>query len=220
MDHSQTDNRKIELGRQLVSELEKNGGSSTLCNWMAYYIADLIEQTSTSSGTEKAAIEHECFEKITTLWQIHRSLPRHVLKTTKFDSIIKTLDQISPKNERLYFITDRLRRTSTEEEGDEFERLLSFILLLDDVTRRLISYALSEAAKYATEEVNLKLIEAAVGEHDDSYAELIISLAKPTEQSAKELKFRKETKERIERFRDLCDQFAKGLSQDIEDMGK
>ena len=218
MARSQMDNKTFELGKQLVAELEKSEGSSTLCNWMAYYISDLMDKASTARDDDKSAIEKECFERITTLWQIHRSLPRSVIRTTKFDSIIETLDKISPKSEKLYFIADRIRGISTEEEGDEFEKLVSFILSIDNVTRRLMSYALNEAAKYAATETNSKLIEAAVGVHDDNYAELIISLSKPADQSDKELKYLEETKERIEQFRDLCDLFVEGLDKDIQEM--
>ena len=210
--------RTVELGKKLVEELENAGGTSTLCSWTAYYIAELINRSEAAEGADKLDLEKECFERIISLWGMHRALPAGVIATQKFDSIIGTLDALSPKESRMYFVSDRIRNLQKGEEGDPFQGYLNLIHALDDLTRRLMRFSLCSASKYATDDSNLDLIKSALGAHEDKYAELVIRIAELPKQDNEDIKYLKESKLRIEKFRELSDLMCGAIDEQIEEL--
>ncbi|OCA71937.1 hypothetical protein BBI01_07205 [Chryseobacterium artocarpi] len=169
MENSEQQKKIINLGKLFVKELELEPGVDTLSRWMAHYLAEKISYAEESIGMDKDKAEKECFEIILSLWKNRHTLPRGRRPFYNFESIIDTLNQLSPDNEEPYFYTAMQRDETTEFATEHFdyksvEDWLNIVKEIDKTARIWIEYSLKRAAS--------KAIDKDIGEWVENSTEL------------------------------------------------
>lgn len=88
----------IELGKRLTKELGIDQSVDTLGRWMAYYIAELIEDARTASVEERPEKMGACCEAILSLWKHRQDLPEGRRPFQDLEAMIRTLASLDPEN--------------------------------------------------------------------------------------------------------------------------
>jgi len=79
----------LELGRQLVAELQLEPGVDTLSRWMAHHLAELILEAATESST-KAELQDRAVSTILQVWE-HRSQYERTNPFAELEPVIEIL---------------------------------------------------------------------------------------------------------------------------------
>src|ERR1035437_2727734 len=158
MESLETQQKAIELGKQLVIELRHEPEVDTLSRWMVHYIAEQITLAETASGNEKAAAEERCFQTIVSLWDHRTALPSGRRPFESFEPILRALASLDPEERRPYYHQiARPDKRSGEGEPDPTQALVDFIFAVDSSARILIQAAVDEAVEKATSEQTLAI---------------------------------------------------------------
>ena len=143
----------INLGRQIVAELEKEPGTETdfLCRWMAHYLAEQITLAENAKGRQRIAARKNCFETILTLWKHRASFPNGHRLFERFEPVLQALQSLSPDNSRPYY--HRFKAADKKPDSKEpklVSQLIDVIFAVDAAARVLVDTALNELTKLAT----------------------------------------------------------------------
>lgn len=152
MENSKAQQKIIDLGRIIVSELEQDPGVDTLAKWMAHYVAEKIELAERLSGKERKIAQKECFETILKLWEHRWSASRKNSFLRDFEPLFETLEKLNPNREATFFIPPRIQFDFLEEleENDkeninEAKSQFDSALMVDRLARSLICELLNRA---------------------------------------------------------------------------
>lgn len=125
----------MELGRYLVNELGFEGRGNTLGQWMAHYLAELIDRAETGSTEEiRSSARRQAFDTILKIWEKRAALPGKANPLAAYKDILKVLERMHPG--RNPFVQSGW---NTEKNVDRiiveiyygFSRLIPAILIMD-----------------------------------------------------------------------------------------
>ena len=157
---SETRKKVIELGSQLVAQLNDHEQADTLSRWVAHYIAEQIALTEQTGGQDKAAAEERCLQAIMTLWSHRSSMPNGARPLEDFEPILHALDRLDPANPRPMWHSLG-HRPDGKDESTETIDAMDCILSMDRIVRELIETLLHSAVANAVKlETRLYLSEA------------------------------------------------------------
>ena len=189
MEDSETQKRIINLGKEFVLELSLDRVDS-LAHWMAYYIAEQIENAENSTGRRKIEAEKDCFETILKLWQHRSSLPDGTRPFESFEPIFRILSRLDPENPRPYYYSSLNNRSSKQDgpgdEHNEVQQWLDIAEGIDQVARILLEFVFHQAVKIATDEKTVSWLENAAGISNNEDLSIIIQLAYPVSENESE----------------------------------
>lgn len=152
MASSETQQKLIALGEQLVASLGPAHQLDMLSRWMVHYVAEQIQQAKAATGIKKTRAEKQAFDTILALWTHRAQLPDGLRPFEGFEPILRLLGRLDPDNPHgLYYrVTDL-----DDEVGDaahtksEKAMWLHFVTKVDHAARILIEMGLSNAAAHA-----------------------------------------------------------------------
>lgn len=222
MESFETREKLINLGRQLVAELNVHDHADTFSRWVAHYIAEQIVTAEKSTGQEKAAAEKQCFESILALWSHRNKLPDGLRPFEGFEPIMRALAQLDPDEPRpMYHLL--YPKTTMEGEPSDVVKLVDFVLSLDRIARILIEFALNEATAKAARPETKSLLDNAMASSMTSDLHSIHELmrrrdALEGEQGANvdTLQRKRERLEELEKFHSLCESITGSLRKDLK----
>lgn len=82
----------LGLGRHLVRELGFEDGVDTLGRWMAYHLAELIDQAENGvTAAERSRARENATEVIVKLWEHRASLPGKAYPLAPFKEVLRIL---------------------------------------------------------------------------------------------------------------------------------
>lgn len=150
MEHLETQERVISLGKKLVNSFKKNDPDE-ITIWMIHYIAEQIELAE-STGNDEA--KKECFNTILKLWE-SQAFPRGTKPFENFESIFKALESLSPENANARYFISQIMDEIASEDLKGSTTWLQMAKQTDESARVLISFFLKQAVNEAmNEELN------------------------------------------------------------------
>lgn len=143
---SEIQKRAINLGKELVKELELEPGVDTLSKWMAHYISEQIAIAENSTGEEKEKAKQKCFNTILKLWERRDRLPNGSRPFEDFEQIFQVLKKIDLKNDpKPFHELKDFDKIKEEELDSEVEYWIDKVELINNTTRKLIRVCLAQA---------------------------------------------------------------------------
>lgn len=186
MASSETQQKLIALGEQLVASLGAAHQLDMLSRWMAHYVADQIQQAKTATGIKKARAEKQAFDTILALWAHRARLPDGLRPFGGFEPILRLLGRLDPDNPHaLYYrVTDSDAEAGTKSETTLW---LDFVRKADHAARIFIEMGLSNAAAHAVGASTEAILDSAeqTGNHDGDVAAIKALLGRNRNSDAK-----------------------------------
>jgi hypothetical protein len=139
----------LELGRKLTRELGLDQSVDTLGRWMAYYIAELIQDAEKANAEERPAKMRACSEAILSLWKHRHELPNGKRPFGELEPILRALESLDPEDDTPRYFRSARFAADDADEKDEAKSWLKLIDGLDYSARMLIRYCLTQAAQAA-----------------------------------------------------------------------
>jgi len=222
MDSSETRQKIINLGRQLVEQLSAHDRADTFSRWVAHYVAEQIHAIEKSSDQEKVAAEKHCFEAILALWSHRNKLPDGLRPLEGFEPIMRALDRLDPEEPRSMYYHFQQHPEMTGEPS-EVSKLVEFVISLDRIARILIEFALNEATARAMQPETKSLLEnafpSAMANDLHSINELVRrleALEAGDDPKADTVQRNKERFEELEKFCSLCESVKAAIKARFE----
>lgn len=185
----------LELGRKLTKELGIDQSVDTLGRWMAYYIAELIQDAEKASAEERPAKMRACCDTILNLWKHRHMLPNGKRPFEELYPLLRTLESLNPENDTPRYLRSVRAVADNADESDATKFWLKIVDGLDYSAKILIRYCLAQAAQNALNKTAewVGLAEAAgADEGVDTFAirmiteeDSILKVADPGEQERK-----------------------------------
>jgi hypothetical protein len=223
MESSETHEKVINLGNQLVALLGEGRDADILSRWMSHYIAEqIVAAENAKHGEEKASAEQRCFDTILKLWSHRAAMPSGRRPFESFDEIIRVLDYLDPSEQRGFY--QQFRTEKKKPANGSVEQLTEFMVGIDRITRLLLQSVLTAAVEKASDDPSREMLRHAlpVGLTSDLrfFKKLIPS---PSEDVPKEAESEKlaELRERIEQltqFEKLCRSFRKSFAAELSSL--
>jgi hypothetical protein len=219
MESSETPQKLINLGKQLVAQLSVHDHTDTFSRWVAHYIAEQIVAVEKSTGQERAAAETRCFEAILALWSHRSKLPDGLRPLEGFESILRALARLDPDEPRsMYYHFQRTPEMTGE--SSELVKLVDFVISLDRVARILIDFALNAATAKALRPETKSILENAFTSEMagdlHSIRELVRRMEAGDSLKADTLRRNKERFEELERFCSLCESVKVAMKAEFD----
>jgi hypothetical protein len=219
MESSETRQKLINLGKQLVAQLSVHGHTDTLSRWVAHYVAEQIVTAEKSSGQESAAAEKQCFEAILALWSHRNKLPDGLRPLESFEPILRALARLDPEEPRSMYYHFQ-RKPDTTGEPSELSKLVEFVISLDRVARILIELALNLATAKALRPETKSILESAFPDQmaSDLYSagELIRRMEASNGLDADAQRRIKGSFEELEKFCSLCESMKEAMKAQLD----
>lgn len=156
MEHSETRQKIINLGKLFVQELGKEAAADTLSRWMAQYLAEKMHQLEQAAGEEKKVLEKECFDVILKLWEHRWELAPDQRPLKNFMPIFSALEAMNPDRERFFYNTfnetELEGRIENEPNKVGVKKWVEVAKGVDKIARVLVEYAIGQAASEAMDE--------------------------------------------------------------------
>lgn len=194
----------IELGRKLTKELDIDQSGDTLGRWMAYYIAELIEDAEKARPEERPAKMRICCDAILNLWKHRHTMLDGKRPFEELEPLLRALESLNPEDDTPRYFRSVRTVDSAAEENDETETWLKLIDGLDYSAKILIRYCLTQAAQNAiNKSVEWVALAEAAGADEGIEIPLIrviIDEDNMLKESDADVKARKRIEERIERL--------------------
>ena len=171
MEASEAQKRVINLGKQIVDELNDGDKRNILPRWIANYIAEKINLAETSKGKEKEKYQKECFELILKLWSKRSYFPNDKKPFENYDLIFKALAEIDLDNHTHYLFSspskEEIKELDLEQNDKSIKLFLAAAQNFDQTFRVFIKHTFEFASYLAMTENVRKYLENAPNKHDD-----------------------------------------------------
>lgn len=147
MEHLETQQKIIELGKTIVMELKLDPGVDTLSKWMSHYLAEKIELAKTLHGKDKIEADKECVEIILKIWDKRWSIPNERSFYNDFKPLMETIEKLNPNREQPFFYHSAIESKLYNEdaENQKPQSHLNSVLKVDKIARSIIFDLLTEA---------------------------------------------------------------------------
>lgn len=206
--YKQSEEKILQLGKNLVAELQLDRSVDTLGRWMAHYVAELIDSAENADDTESGkGLKKETFDAILDLWARKEHLPKGQPLVSAKD-LAELLKVFKARSNSALFFFDRFRRNNDnntwegfiwdyKQKSEEIYRLVVDLHLLDSNVRDAF-LTLQEHEDFLTEEDSELLLafQSLTKGHDPGSAtdieETLNSIEELMEQQAKAFKDLKE----------------------------
>lgn len=162
--NSEIQKRAINLGKELVEELELEPGVDTLSKWMAHYISEQIAIAEKATGEEQIKAKEKCFDTILKVWERRAHLPNGSRPFEDFEQIFHVLEKIAPKdNPKLFHQLKDLDKVKDDEELDtEVDYWIDKVELINNSTKKLLRFCLKQAYENAKGEEVKKYLQNSI----------------------------------------------------------
>lgn len=204
MEHSKTQEQVINLGKALVQELELEPSVDTLGRWMAHYIAEQMLIAEKALGDEKTKAQQRCFDTILTVWNHRSTLPRGHRPFENFEPIFQTLHKLNPDNPQPFYWHQEIDSSELESQTNEVKKWLELALRIDNATKILVEFSLTQAAQNATDEKTISWLKNAANlNHDD--ISIITHFYQAEDNNQENIEQIKRIKSKIEKLNDFIE---------------
>jgi len=147
MEHSTRYKEIIELGKQLLKELELDTSNDTLGRWMTHHLAELIHSAENETGEKQEVKKQQCADLILKLWNHKNSLPVKAKPLQFFDSVIESM-AILRADAPYYFHFQQEQELQIDNEN--IKLYLELAKRVDETARTLVRVCVEDAIKHAT----------------------------------------------------------------------
>ncbi len=195
----------MELGRQLVSELEGPEQADTLSKWMAHYLAEQISAAKGARGRARDTVQANCANLILKLWAHRYALPRGRRPLEAFEPAIQTLEALRSDRPRFSVLRDLPDNRKLPEPAKNF---LSVALTIDRAASAIIQYCLAQTVSQIPKKDRrwLKLIEAVETSHPADMTLIIEMMSASDELTTEKNRLTAATIRKMERLRSDLDE--------------
>lgn len=99
MEQSKPSQELISLGKKIISEFSREGSSNTSLQWMAHYLAELIQKVeNATSDVEKQVAQKECYSLILDLWKQRAYFPERTAPVAKLSHTISVINALKDED--------------------------------------------------------------------------------------------------------------------------
>mgnify|MGYP007049688080 CR=1 FL=1 len=208
----------LDLGCELVKELDIDPGADTLSRWMAHYIAELIDEAKTAKVEDRPAKLARCADAILKLWDHRHQLPDGKRPFEDLEPIMRALASLDPADDTPRFYRTQRMAINKTKESKETAKWLDLADGLDYSAKNLIRYCLAQAAQTALDKSKawVKLAEKAGLEDNIDFRVIRFTSDEKGLSEAQKLKKmeRRQLEDRIKRldgFKKMADSLASDL---------
>jgi len=208
----------LDLGCELVKELDIDPGADTLSRWMAHYIAELIDEAKTAKLEDRLAKLARCADAILKLWDHRHQLPDGKRPFEDLEPIMRALASLDPADDTPRFYRTQRMAINKTKESKETAKWLDLADGLDYSAKNLIRYCLAQAAQTALDKSKawVKLAEKAGLEDNIDFRVIRFTSDEKGLSEAQKLKKmeRRQLEDRIKRldgFKKMADSLASDL---------
>ncbi len=226
MESSETQRKVINLGKQLVEQLDSDRHRDTLSAWMAHYIAGLIVELEGAQEDEIKKISERCFGAILKLWAHHPRFPKSLNPMEQFDKFFETLKKLDPDSSSVFSQYIGMRKNDLDEGvdigQDEIQHWLNVAMNVDNAARTLIEFSLFNAIEQAVNDDTKEWLKNSSDLPYSRDVQIIFQFVSASESEDQEKKEeRKRIEKRIEKlkgFREVCGALEKQYLLDLEEL--
>ncbi len=143
----------VVLGKRLVSELGPEQSTSTLGNWIAHHIAELIVEAEQADEEAKTALEDRCRSAILALWKHIEVFPRGTRPLEDLEALLETIRALDPNNGAFFYQKQAQEAADKSNLSEESKEWLALSRGLDYSARVLIEMCLKNAANCVPSEI-------------------------------------------------------------------
>jgi hypothetical protein len=137
----------LELGQEIVRQLNPNNDNDLLSAWIAQDLAEKLRKHAQASGSERTHLGADIFELILKVWQHRASLPSVHRPFERYESIFRALESLDPEKQQFRYFADDFARARKEK--GEVEQWLDTAKAIDRLARSLIAFCLGSASAAA-----------------------------------------------------------------------
>mgnify|MGYP001179028160 CR=1 FL=1 len=203
MEPSEIINQKvINLGKSLISELDMERECNTPARWLVHYIAENIHKSENSQGAEKDVAEKNCIDAIFKLWHHRSELPRGIKPFTDFDSAFRGLSRLDNSAQKPYFNEfSQFDHEIDREESPESKQWVDIAISIDKVAKGLVSESFESAAEVAITEKSKDILRLAPEDSGDDLRIMLSFLSDKDDESKSKDKEIKSIESKIQKGR-------------------
>jgi hypothetical protein len=207
----------LALGQKIVQEFDRKGHEDTLSQWMAHYVADLMQGAISGSGAERAQRVADCSKAILELWAHRSQFPDGKRPFEDFEPVLRVMRSLDPSDQRPRYFP-AIVRSAGEDGNSEAAPWLRAALRVDSVAKVLIRYCLDLAMTSETDKSRewLAVAESISNDPDIDVESLravfVDQNPAPPDDRAHELARIEEKLEKLDAF----DSFAKAIRTELE----
>jgi hypothetical protein len=139
----------IDLGKELVQELNLGDSVDTLGRWMAHYVAELIHEAEHSDAETRNIKREACFKAILELWRHRYELPDGKRPFEAFEPVFRALQTLDPDSAGFRYFPGARPLRNDPKESSEALKWIQLANGLDYSARVLIRKCLANAASGA-----------------------------------------------------------------------
>lgn len=144
------DSSAIELGKKILTNLEKNDDPEILTSWMSHYVAELITRAENEKGKScEQEIQQKCVETILKLWAHRNVLPKGSRPFEGLEKAALTLARLAPENnQNFYFrqhLPDKVDNDDNYDNAVDAEVWLEFAEVFDKTAKEFIRLCIGQS---------------------------------------------------------------------------
>ncbi len=207
----------LQLGKKLVSELDRDQSVDTLSRWMAHYIAELMSGSS-QDRKDETNVNTQIYSSILELWSHRYELPEGRRPFQDFEPIFAALRSIDPESDSSRYIRVDTLPDDTDSESLETQTYLERVRAIDSISKDLIDYCIGKAAEEAVDSTS-DWVDAASKASSRAEEDILViriikeraDLFKEPDPSTVERESLERKLHKIEQFLELGEKFAEDL---------
>src|SRR4051794_3859338 len=96
----------LELGREIVRQLNPNNDSDLLGAWIAQDLAEKLKKHDQASGAERVRLGTDVFDLVLKVWKHRTSLPSVHRPFERYEAIFRALESLDPEKEEFRYFAD------------------------------------------------------------------------------------------------------------------
>lgn len=131
------------LAREIIEEFNSDNQYDILPRWMAFHLANLMNQAEATEGEEKIEIEAKCEALILEIWKYKVCLPGSNNPLARFEKLFRVLESLDPDTKSFIFLRnfDDPKSYDFKQFPQTVQQWIDFIVAVDRTARIWIDYA-------------------------------------------------------------------------------
>lgn len=213
MENLEIQEKVINLGKKLISNLQQQNTEDEITIWMTNYLAEQI--TIAKEGSKEA--KEKCFNTILQLWQRRSIFPDGTRPFEDFEPIFEALSSLSPESSLPRYFSDMENGDALKTEL-EAHKWVEATKGLDATTRILITFLFEQAIEKTIDANTKDWLKTISGIEDSNEYKLLTNYMNQGSSSNREQRIDNITSriKQLQEFENLGKSVRQSLSAELE----